>query len=532
MAAVLPAQPVFGAAQPPQAETAWDVTGLPEIAALLPHIRATLKATAREFAIQGHPVSGNAAGRSYPAVFIRDTATIQPALAFFLPAKFMRESVEAFLRSQTFFASNPATAGAISAVLEPSGRLDKATVVSDEETSLVQAAYAYFKAFGGVEWLAADIAGRTVLDRMGDCLDYLRRTRRWGDTELIYRGHTTDWGDVKREAGPEPTDLASGDDITLSPFDQAWYYRALHDLAGMLDAAGRGEEAEARRTVAAAVREGALANLWQPARGHFLVHKHITDWQDPFDETEIVPISSVLAIYAGLVLPEQVPPIFDAIGRAAAAAGTDRAGLTLHPAYPSDFFKSRAMPAGAYQNGAVWDWWGGLQIVSEFEHGQAERAIGHLRAVAHAWDAAEGVYEWFHIPSQSSQGSADFSGAAGTVAQAVIRGLFGVRLDTDGFTIVPRLGGRSGSIDAVHPEGGALHLAQEAFESFIFLEYETSMELTGAVAVRLPAGWNETIAFFDGRRIDTRHWSVGADRYTGGWQVPGGAHTLIVARLA
>ena len=119
-------------------------------------------------------------------------------------------------------------------------------------------------------------------------------------------------------------------------------------------------------------------------------------------------------------------PIFEATERAESAAGTNRAGLTLSPPYPDDFFQSRRMAGGEYQNGAVWDWWGGLQIVSEFEHGHAERAIDHLDAVARAWEAVDGVHEWFHVPSQSGQGSTEFAGAAGTMAQAVIRGLFGV----------------------------------------------------------------------------------------------------------
>ncbi len=512
-------------------QTSWAVDGLPEIGAMAGWIADTLAGTAHTFQLNGRQVSGTAAGRLYPPIFARDTGTVQSSLPFFLAPDFTRTSVEAFLASQEHFGANPATAGAVSAVVDATGRYDKATVVSDEETSVVLAARAHYDAFGGVDWLLSEVDGQSVLDRLGASLDYLHRARRWGDTELLVRGHTTDWGDVKREPGPEPTDLADGDDLTISPFDQAWYYRALEDLAEMLASADRPDDADARRALAAKVREQTVQELWQADRGHFLVHRHITDWVDPFDEPSIVPVSSALAIHAGMVTPDQVEPIFAALQGAADQAGTDRAGLTLYPAYPSEFFESRSMAAGEYQNGAVWDWWGGLQTVSEFEHGRAETAIGHLIATARAWQEADGVYEWAQVPTHAAHGSPDFTGAAGTYAQAVIRGLFGVRLNTDGFALAPRLGDRSGWLRATRPGGGSIWVEQETHPAVLYLEYSADAAGSGVASVRLPAGWQEVIGFFDGRLIETVTWNAGADRYAGGWTVPAGSHSIIVARI-
>ncbi len=518
--------------EPDADETAWEVEGLPEIGAMAGWIGGTLTAAAHTFELNGRQVSGTSAGRLYPPIFARDTGTVQSALPFFLPPEFMRTAVEAFLASQEHFGADPATAGAVSAVVDATGRYDKATVVSDEETSVVLAARAHYDAFGGVDWLLSEVDGQSVLDRLGAALDYLRRARRWGETELIFRGHTTDWGDVKREPGPEPTDLADGDDLTISPFDQAWYYRALEDLAEMLASADRPDEAAARRALAAAVRAQAMRELWQADQGHFLVHRHITDWLDPFDESSIVPVSNALAIHAGLVTPDQVEPIFAALQTAASRAGTDRAGLTLHPTYPSEFFESRNMAAGEYQNGAVWDWWGGLQTVSEFEHGRSETAMGHLIAAARAWQEAGGVYEWTQVPTHAACGSPEFTGAAGTYAQAVIRGLFGVRLNTNGFALAPRLGDRSGWLRATRPGGGSIRVEQAAHPALLYLEYVADAAGAGAASVRLPAGWQEVIAFLDGRPLETAIWAAGADRYAGGWTVPAGSHSIIVARTA
>ena len=354
-----------------------------------------------------------------------------------------------------------------------------------------------------------------------------------GATAACYiADHTTDWGDVKRGAGSEPTDLATGDELTLSPFDQAWHFRALHDYATMLDAVGQTSDAEVQRSRAAQVQTETHAQLWQADRGHYRVHAHATDWTDPFDEDAVIPISSVLSIFAGIASPEQVAPIFEAAARAEAAVGTNRAGLTLAPPYPDDFFQSRRMAGGEYQNGAVWDWWGGLQIVSEFEHGHAERAISHLDAVARAWESVDGVHEWFHIPSQSGQGSPQFAGAAGTMAQAIIRGLFGVEIATDHYRVTCRLGDRSGGLRAVRPEGGTIEVVQTVDPASVALDIRADTGTNGLIALRLPTGWDNAVAFVDGHAVETTRWQAGNDSYLGLWAIGSGTHSVIAVNGA
>ncbi len=527
------AAPTGGAEAPNEpsdaSRTTWWINDAPSIDGMAPRIRDTLAATARELSWHGRTVKGNSAGALYAPIFVRDMATIQPILPYYLPPDFMHTPVEGFLASQDRFGTSN---GAVAATLNAQGSVDKATVVSDEETSAVHAAYAYYRAFGGADWLRSDVDGRQVIDRLGDALGYLWTNRRWSDGSLLYRGHTTDWGDVKRRAGAEPTDLETGDGLTISPFDQAWHFRALHDYASMLDALGRTSDAESQRTRAAQVQAETHELLWQASRGHYRVHAHATDWTDPFDEDAVIPISSVLSIYAGIASPQQVIPIFEATARAETDAGTNRAGLTLSPPYPDDFFQSRRMAGGEYQNGAVWDWWGGLQIVSEFEHGQAERAIAHLDAVARAWESVDGVHEWFHIPSQSGQGSTQFAGAAATMAQAVIRGLFGLDVSTDAYRVTSRLGGYSGGLRAVRPGGGRIEVAQSTYPAFLFLDIRAETGNVGRVALRVPRGWDNIIVFVDGRVTPATRWASGIDDYVGTWSIGSGTHSIIVARVA
>ena len=239
----------------------------------------------------------------------------------------------------------------------------------------------------------------------------------------------------------------------------------------MLESLGRGDEAATHYERAALVRADTRKELWQPTRGHYRIHHHLRNGlRSRFDEDVIVPISSVLSLFAGLAMPDQVPAILNASARAEEQSGTNRSGISLTPPYPDDFFKSRHMPAWQYQNGGVWDWWGGLQIISEFEHGQSDRAIAHLTAASQAWENADGIHEWYHIPSHSSQGSDDFAGAAGTMAQAVIRGLFGVDITTNRFQLIPRLGNRNGRLLATRPDGSTLEIAQTVYPSLLFLD--------------------------------------------------------------
>ena len=232
--------------------------------------------------------------------------------------------------------------------------------------------------------------------------------------------------------------------------------------------------------------------FWQPDRGHYLVHAHVGDRADSFDESQIIPISTVLALYAGMAVPEQVGPILEATARAEAIAGTDRAGTTLSMPFPDHFFESIAMPGRQYQNGAVWDWWGGLQIVSEFEHGESERAIGHLDAAARYWEFAGEIYEWFHLPSRSGQGSPQFAGAAATMAQGVIRGLFGVDMAIDG---LPRL--HPGSVRATAP---CVHRGRRAARSRLRRPPMPVPSRWSFVQIQAPMAWPR----FDCRQVGKR----------------------------
>ncbi len=110
------------------------------------------------------------------------------------------------------------------------------------------------------------------------------------------------------------------------------------------------------------------------------------------------------------------------------------------------------MDPGRYQNGGVWDWWGGWLVLAEFTHGYSQMARAHLLQVGTDWATHPGqVFEWQEVATLAGAGGDQYAGAAGVYAQAIIEGLFGVALSADALTLSPRLEDWSGSISAHQP---------------------------------------------------------------------------------
>ena len=111
------------------------------------------------------------------------------------------------------------------------------------------------------------------------------------------------------------------------------------------------------------------------------------------DEDSIVSIANGVAVYAGITDPNERKPVFSALEYARTQAGAPKPGLSLWPPYPAGFFDYPQMVPGRYQNGAVWDWWGGMQVSGEFWTGYSELGRNHLNMVARDWarDARRGL---------------------------------------------------------------------------------------------------------------------------------------------
>ncbi|MBI3976657.1 MAG: hypothetical protein HY331_00585 [Chloroflexi bacterium] len=521
-------------------QTTWLVDGLPEIGAMIGNVTVTLQMVERCFPGVSGPVCAFRPGDEYAQIFIRDTSTILLAARYFYPDEYLRTAIEEFLalqytdetedRDGAIGRSRPG-AGAVSGTVDSDHRTDKATAVTDEETTLLHAAYLYYVTRGGPEWLRRPIAGLPIVERLNRAIEWLYSHRVDAQTGLVKRAHTTDWGDVKMESG-EPTDINPERDVwTASLYDQAWTYRALLELAEMNRAVGDLLGAQVASARAAELKRQTRLRLWQPERGYFRTHIHLTPLVHPFEEDRIVSIANALAVYAGLSEGDEPALLFTALERARRAAGSIKPGVVLYPPYPERTFHYERMAPGEYQNGGQWDWWAGFQIAAEFQSGESMLALAHLTATAREWMRHPGdIWEWQVADTMGRGGVRHYAGSAGTMTLAVVNGLFGVELTRDRFAVVPRLGERDGYVRVYQPATDRYLAARQRTEDgTIVLEYGTNHPRAGRIGIRLPDGLEPLSVTLDGRSVQYQLRTVGGDRLIVLEQAPGdGVHRLAV----
>jgi hypothetical protein len=520
----------------PPAATSWYLTDYPLIDDMQQNIGGTFGLCETEFEGAAGKVYGLVPAREYGMIYVRDLSTMMSTLPCFYPDEYLRTPIEEFLRRQY----GPTTVsvdghlpgeGAVSAVLSPDSHVDKATAVSDEEVHLINAAYQYYKTVGGAGWLQQEMRGETILWRLNRALDWLYDHRFDPAVGLIKRGHTTDWGDVKFEPSASPTDIDPvNDHWVYSVYDQALTYRALLQLAEMNEAVGNGMRSRDLRQRAERIRSSTNARLWNERNGSYLTHLHVTPLNHPFPEEQMVSISNALAVYVGLSDPARATMALGALERARLSAGASKPGLSIYPPYPPGFFAHPQMSAGEYQNGGLWDWWGGMQITAEFESGKSTVALAHLKMVAQEWALhPRQIFEWQRPPTGEGWGSSNYASAAATMAEAILRGLFGVTIHSDVVALRPRLREHDGQVRVIHPATGLYASYEYSHQpGFVVLDYGSNHPQPLEIAVLLPPGREIEKVSIDGREVPYRMETLLQDAYCA-FEGDSGTHRAILA---
>lgn len=479
--------------------------------------------------------------------YARDTATILPAARYFFDDLTLRTSIEEHLALQ--YGPNTVSddgdmgtkpgPGAISATVSRGLIVNKATVVSDEETSLIHGAYVYYRTAGGARWLNRQIGDRSIIARLNMAMEWLLGYRLEPRLGVILRGTTTDWGDVKQEPGQHPTDIAPGDGWTYSIYDQSLAFSALMELSEMNSAVGQADMAERYYRQAQSLRQRTTELLWMPERGYFRIHGHLDpEFKHPFNEDEIIAIGNAAALYYGLADSAQATRIVEVLERARRESGAYKPGLTLHPPYPGGTFADPHMAWRVYQNGAVWDWWGGRQVMGEFLSGHAAQATEHLLLVANDWATHPGlVFEWESPWLNRFSHDYRYAGAAAVMAEALVEGLFGLSVDHDRVQLQPRLGTREGYVRAHVPSTdryAAYRYGYDASARTIQLRFGTNSPSPVSIKVLLPslgqpsggeAGlWQ---AMLDDKPVAHRIERIGLDTFLA-TEAQAGEHLLVI----
>ncbi len=293
----------------------------------------------------------------------------------------------------------------------------KNTVETDQETSLIQIIGKYIRKTGDASILKENIAGRTVLQRIDDMVDYLMRERYDATYGLLYGAMTADWGDVQPhdDFGCDMNELSHK---AIDAYDNAMFIIALDYMQEMTDD-------EALLSKWKAIRDNIYQNtrkhLWDDKNLKFIPHLYpeTSPLPEGFDENKIhYHGGTAVAIEAGLLSNEEIAVVNAQMLENVRLSGMPSIGLTLYPPYPDNFFHGGMKNAYNYQNGGDWTWFGGRMIQQLIAHGMVKEAYDEVQPMLERVIANKGFYEWYGqggVPS----GSGHFKGSAGVLAKAI-----------------------------------------------------------------------------------------------------------------
>lgn len=293
----------------------------------------------------------------------------------------------------------------------------KNTVETDQESSLIQIVGKYIRKTGDTSILREDVAGRTVLERMDDMVDYLMRERYSEQYGLLFGAMTADWGDVQPndDFGCDMNELSSR---AIDVYDNAMFLIALDYLQEMTDDASLLKKWKGiREQIAQNVRK----HLWDAERKKFIPHLYIDPSPIPagFDENQIhYHGGTALAIEAGLLSKEEIALVNAQMLENVRLSGMPSIGLTLYPTYPEGFFRGGMAKPYVYQNGGDWTWFGGRMIQQLVANGFVEEAYDEIRPMIDRVIKNQGFFEWYGMGGVPS-GSGHFKGSAGVLAKAI-----------------------------------------------------------------------------------------------------------------
>ena len=293
----------------------------------------------------------------------------------------------------------------------------KNTVETDQESSLIQIVGKYIRKTGDTSILREDVAGRTVLERMDDMVDYLMRERYSEQYGLLFGAMTADWGDVQPndDFGCDMNELSSR---AIDVYDNAMFLIALDYLQEMTDDALLLKKwIGIREQIAQHVRK----YLWDTEQKKFIPHLYIDPSPIPagFDENQIhYHGGTAVAIEAGLLSKEEIAVVNAQMLENVRLSGMPSIGLTLYPTYPEGFFRGGMAKPYVYQNGGDWTWFGGRMIQQLVANGFVEEAYDEIRPMIDRVIKNQGFFEWYGMGGVPS-GSGHFKGSAGVLAKAI-----------------------------------------------------------------------------------------------------------------
>jgi hypothetical protein len=371
---------------------------------------------------------GFAPGTDYPQVWIRDAATMMFYARFFYPLAVLQGMVDLFFRHQ-------GRDGQVQDWVDTAGRCDKNTVETDQESSLVLAAFQLALCDPG--WLEGEVAGVSRLLRLNKALEWVWRSRRDPACGLIWSGFTADWGDVERSYPDQRAiKLSDRSRRTFSIYAQSLFIRAAQSLALMAERLGDGGMAGKWRQRKMSVAGECRRRLYLPDRGYFVVHL-VADGGDALKwERNILAVGgNAEAMRAGLMTKGEIARFLQELERRRGEYGLRTVSFTLLPPFPENFFPHPLLRSPwSYQNGGEWDWIGGRLVSALYRAGFRREADRYLEEIAEKNLAEMNIFEWSD-KAGNGRGALFYAGAAGVIGEAILFGRLGLREEFDRYLI-------------------------------------------------------------------------------------------------
>ncbi len=515
-------------------ELRW-TTGHAATDALAPRIVETLAANRREITGQTGRVRGFGAGASYPQLWIRDSTTLLPVARYTEPRERLFTWLVEHLAHQgrdgrlydwiaqgepkTFAADAPLVRDLRKGPLAMSG--DRNTAELDQESSAALAASQLYAITGDASWLQRDLEGIAVVERLEHAMAYLAAHRDRG-TGLLVGPLTADWGDVTTRYGDQRAIYDDGQPPRVAAlYPNASFVAAARAMVELTRASGRDASAMVWQRLADESQRALDAALWDEAAGHYRMHVAVAG---EVPAPRFAMGGNAAAALLGVATPERTCRILAAAEQKRLAGGLSTIAAAIVPPFDAGTFVHPILrEPWTYQNGGQWDWFAGRLVTAAFRSGCAEEARAALDRIAERTRRAGGLYEWYDRDDRG-RGSARYAGTAAALGQAVVEGLFGVKLRFDAIEVAIRLGARP----------GRLRLGEPATGSRVDLDWNGRDRLRyvvphrGTVRVLLAPGQRAS-AWMDGAPAEAKEYRIGADRYVAVTTRPG-AHVLTLER--
>jgi len=358
-------------------------------------------------------IYGFSPGTDYKQFWIRDIATYFYYAKLFYPLKTLKNNIVKFLELQK-------DTGEICDWFDFEGNTDKNTVETDQESSLIIAAFELFKS--DPIWIKSLINNRTIISKLESALDFVWKFKRNKKYDLIESGLTADWGDVENTYPDQrATKLSKNSTMVFSIYTQSKYIQACEKIIEMFKYINKPNKVKKWLNRKKILMTNSRKYLFNQKKGYFLIHYYPTKKNYYDIESNIFALGgNSEAILSGLMKRDEIKRLISFVKFKIERLKLKSISYSLLPPYPSGFFKHPLMKEWMYQNGGAWDWIGLRYIKALFKYGFYNDANFYTLSLIKKHLSNFNIFEW-EDRNGVGRGADFYTGAAGIMGEILYK---------------------------------------------------------------------------------------------------------------